>query len=279
MKNALLIVSFMAIAMTARAESAALATTAEAASGSSKPSALILYETATTLAPASAAADSDVQGYSQTGLYRLDVSLPLPEALTATLRAGYSQEYTYVLDDGSSGDFIDTGLGLSRKLGDLSKRLSLWSALNLTLPTSKASRLAGLQSAASASLPFDLKTGRLETSLTLGFTQYFFDRDYRADGTVNPDYAFTASLSPVLSLTRKLSVMASLSFARSFSSFGFPHEKTASSIEVDYQFSKLFGSALGVTTVASTLKNGLQDTYVLYDQSMAAAYLDLSLTL
>src|SRR4051812_2420281 len=97
--------------------------TKTAAPESKHISASILIDTSTTLAPG--ADNSAGEGYSQSGLYRLDVGVPLPGNLTASVRTGYSQEYTYVTDDGSSGGLIDSRLALSMGMGEILKNLSL----------------------------------------------------------------------------------------------------------------------------------------------------------
>jgi hypothetical protein len=73
----------------------------------------------------------------QSGTYRLALSKPLPGELTVSAIAGYSEEFSHVRPDGTIVGFLDTGLSLTRALGEIGSDQKLLVRLNLVLPKAR----------------------------------------------------------------------------------------------------------------------------------------------
>src|SRR5205823_3261981 len=119
-----------------------------------------------------------------------------------------------------------------------------------------------------------------DLGLSPSYTYYFYEFESQDDGTPNNAYSVALPLSISYNFTDKLSFGITLSLMRGWSYYNIPHDKFVSAYELDYQFTKMFGAAIGVMTMASALKsNGLDYNYTLYDQNQAAGYIDAIITL
>lgn len=243
-----------------------------------KITAQLLIDTSTTLAPG--ASQSAGEGLSQSGFYRLDLGVPLPAALTVSLRGGYSQEYSYVTDSGSPGGFADTGLTLMKAWGEIRKGLTLSSGLSLTLPTSIDSGKAGLKTAVGLSIPLEEKVGRFTFDLIPKYTEFFNDITVQANGVPVKNRVLSIATQVAYSITEKFGTDVLFWPSRSWTYGGVPSDKYYIAYEVTYDFSKHFGAAAGLLNNENALKsNGLDSNYAVFDQGMTTAYFDLTMTL
>lgn len=243
-----------------------------------KFSASLLIDTSTTLAPGAAQAAGE--NYSQSGFYRLDLSAPLPEALTVSMRAGYSKEYTYVTANGSQGGFADTKLSLLKAWGEIRKGLSLSTGLSLALPTSQDSRKVGLQSAVGFSVPIEYKIAHWSFSLEPRYSEYYHDAYVALDGTPNNSRAVSLVTTAAYMITEKFGTDLTFWPSRSWTYRGTPSTRYVASYELTYDISKNFGTALGLMTSENALKsNGLDANYTVFDANMTTGFFDVMMSL
>lgn len=246
----------------------------------SKPilSGSLTIDTSGTLSKQSA--NSSGEDFSFSGLYRVDLGASLSEALTASLRAGYSQEYSYVLPDGSSGDLTDSRLGLTAALGEIRKDLKLSVGSSLTLPTSNASRNAGLYTAVGLNAKFVQSLNKFTFILGPSFTNYFHAYEVQNDGRLNPERALSILASISYAISEKLETSVTFQPTRSFTYQRTTRDKYLINYDLSYAVNKNLSLALGIYNDASALKsNGLEYNYALYDQSQFMGYFDIVLSL
>ncbi len=243
-----------------------------------KLSGVLTLDTSSTLAPG--ASSSAGEGYSQSGLYRLDAQFSLPQKWAVTTRLGYSKEYSYVLPDGSDGGFIDTGLGMTKAWGEVVKNLELSSSLNLTFPTSKDSHQAGMKSAVGLGFKSDLKIKRFDFILGPSITQLFHEYITQDNGKLNVERSVKILLEIDYLVTERLSVSTSFIPIHSWTYLGTTRDKYILDYELDYKISNTLSLAIGLLTDASALKdNGIDYNYTFYDQNQTAGYFDLAVSL
>jgi hypothetical protein len=208
------------------------------------------------------------------------VGVPLPGKLTATARTGYSQEYSYVLDDGSSGGLTDTRLGLSRAWGEIAKDLKLSTSLYLTLPTSRTSQKSRLYSATSAAAPLTYAKGKWDFTVEPRISQSFHEVEVQDDGTLNTERSISLLLDAGYSFTDQLRAGVTYRPVHSWTYQGTPRDRYLVSADVSYVISSRYILSGGLTTDASALKgNGIEYNYTLFDTGQTTAYLDVIINL
>jgi hypothetical protein len=253
-------------------------TNATQSSEARKFSANLLIDTSSTLLPG--ASGSAGEGLSQSGFYRLDLSGPLPGLLAVSLRGGYSQQYSYVNDDGSSGGFSDTRLGLSRAWGEITKDLKLSTALYLSLPTSKASRLAGMKSGLGFGLPLELKSGRFVFDLEPRYWDYFYELTVQNNGVPNTSRSITAVMQVAYNFTEKFSADILYQPIHGWTYGDVPTDSYYTAYELGYEFNKYASISAGLLTAQNVLRdNGVEKTSAIFDQGVTTGYLDLVFSL
>jgi len=237
-------------------------------------SASLSIDTSTTLEPG--AHDSAGEGYSQSGTYRLDLGASLSDALKGLLRTGYSQEYSYVRDDGSAGGLIDTLLSLTYALGEARRGLSLSLVLNSLLPTSKDSRKVGLQFAAGPGFLIDYKTGHLELGSLTEYYEQFHDVEVSLDGKSNIQRSIRETLTIGYDIDGHLGLSALFRSKQGWTYQGATRTSYVFGYELGYSFNSNVAMSVGLMTDQSALKdNGLESNYTLFDANQTAGYFDI----
>jgi hypothetical protein len=244
-------------------------------------SAVILVDTSTTLAPGSAGSASSGEDYAQSGTYRVDLGAKLPWDLSASARISYSQEYSYVRDDGRAGDFDDSILGLSRKIAEPAKDFTISTALSLVLPTSRETQLSGLKSAAGIGIPLAYKWKKFDIGITPKFSQNFHDVEVQPNGKLNTAYSFSILNVLAYNFTDKLNASIIYAPSHGYTYQGTTRDKYSLVYEVAYGWTDKFSTAVGLANVnASALyRTGLDSNYTLYDGAQTIGYFDLILSL
>lgn len=238
----------------------------------------LLIDTATTLSEHSV--NSAGEGLSFNGFYRFDLGVLLSKTLTANMRLGYSQEYSYALPDQSTGDLADLRLGLTQSLGEIRKDLTIELSPRLYLPTSKESRRAGLQSAAGLAVIATQKWGAFTLQLAPRFVQYFHDVTVQWNGTPNTESTLACLIDLTYSLSDKWSLDVSFDPSHSWTYFGTTRDTYILAYEIDYDISDNMALGIGINNKASALKsNGLDYNYALWDQAQFMGYFDVNLKL
>ncbi|MBK9294418.1 MAG: hypothetical protein IPM57_08225 [Oligoflexia bacterium] len=238
----------------------------------------LLIETSGTLSQQSAS--SSGEDYSFSGLYRVDLGASLSDVFTASLRAGYSQEYSYVLPDGSSGDLTDSRLGLTAALGEIRKDLKLSVSSSLTLPASRISQRAGLYSVLALNAKLIQTLNKFTFILSPGVSNSFHSVEVQNDGRLNNEHSINVLLSVAYSLRENLEFSVSFQPTRSWTYRGTTRDKYFINYEVGYTPLKNLSLALGIYNDASALKsNGIDYNYALFDQQQFMGYFDITLSL
>lgn len=245
---------------------------------SRKTTLTLLLDTSATLARQAANSAGEEMSYS--GFYRVDLGVPLSRALTANLRTGYSQEYSYALPDNSSGALTDSRLGLAYGLGEIRKDLSLTLSSSLTLPTSKESGRAGLKSAVNVGAMATQKIGKFTFQLAPAWTEFFHDVITQMDGKQNLSRSMSLLALVGYDIIPELNINVSLQPIHSWTYYGTPRDSYFLAYDLTYTANSHAAFSVGIYNKASALKsNGLDYNYAIYDQSQFMGYFDVTLTL
>lgn len=222
---------------------------------------------------------------SYEGAYILDSSITDKKTnLTYALRAGYSREYSYELQDGTDGDFMDPALKISKSWTEGKDfRSPIFDKITLGVggvagASHEAARDTFLGSVG-PSFSVAKQIHNLHLGQGFGYSRKFYNYDIRDDGTVNAPDRFSSTTDVSYDITKDLSLALEtiLFYDINFQRTGQTTEWTT--LEIDYTVSKLISTALGVVTKRGTIsEDGTENNLKFYDAEVAQAYFDLVLS-
>lgn len=217
---------------------------------------------------------------SYSGSYDLTLALAnfVPN-WSASTRIVYSREYSYQKDDGTDGAFENPSASISRKfVFDRGIDALTW-RVSGSLPANREATRRHFMGSLGTSVTVAKTIRRLGLTQTLGYTRGFYEYDIRADGTVNSPDSYRSTTELSLDVTDKLSISAAVALTHAINYQGNGKTAEASSVSVDYSFTKNLATSLGLATDRSTLESdGQSNTVKLVDPDVAQAFFDLVLS-
>lgn len=219
------------------------------------------------------------------GWYQIATGYSIPkQGLAFGVSVGWFQNYSKEKDDHTNGDLDNPVLTASKTWKEgVHFKSSIFDSI-----TAGVSSVAGT-SHESARRTFIANVGpsigaakairKLHIGQTFAYARGFYNYDIRDDGTVNSPNVLKSKTDLSYDLTEKLalSLSTALSYAISFQNVGKTTE--LSSISLDYSPTDKIGFSAGVSTERGTqAADGLSNRIALFQQDVAQAFLDMSLS-
>ncbi len=227
-------------------------------------------------------ATTDESKVTMGGWYQLSTGLTdQKRGISATLKLGWAQEYSYQKDDNTNGDLDNPAIILSKVWKNKEDfRSNVFDSLTLGLSGSVgASREAAHRTFIAGigpSMTAAKQLGKLHVGESLAYSRGFYGYDIRNDGKVNAPNVFTSITEASFDLTPTLALSASmkLSQAISFQNVGRTTQLTAASL--DYSALENLAVSLGFATERGTSnEDGQGNSVKFFDRNVSQAVLDL----
>lgn len=205
--------------------------------------------------------------------------------LTSTLRASYSQEYSYDRDDGTNGGVENPSLAVAKAWrAGKSFESTLIDSVSLSLSgsagLSKESRRRTLLGTAGVSATISKRLDRFNVRESVGYTRSFFNYDIRDNGVVNSPNTFRSITSVYCDVNDRLSIGGEFTFGYAVSFQGVGRTTELSVFSADYAFTDTISGSLGVSTERGTLEpDGTSNRVRFFAPEAAQYFVDLILLL
>jgi hypothetical protein len=224
--------------------------------------------------------DTDTESFA--GWYQATFSgLHKPTNIGAKLVLGFSQEYSYDREDGTTNAFDNPLASVSKtwKSGaDFKTKFVDTVALSLTgaLPASREMTRRTFLGSLGPNIGVAKKFGRATVTQALGYVRSFYEYEIRDNGVVNSPDAFRSTTGLDLALTDALSLSTSLVYTYAVSFQGVGKATQITSLSADYAFTDHFSMSLGLATERGTLEpDGQTNRIKFYDPDTTQAFIDL----
>lgn len=224
---------------------------------------------------------------SWTGTY--DATLTAADTrldMSYVLDASYTREYSYVRDDGSSGDF-DWLMAIATKSWKSGKHYAdttvdrVFVGLLGMAPVGADARRQTFRGSVGPRAGFELKYQRLDFVQTFTYLRGFYEYDIRDDGKVNSPDQFKSKTQLTFEITKEWSLQYLYKITHAVSFQGVGRSNDSSIFEIDYAPMKNLALGLGFATVRPTTldtADGQKNTLKAFDQDNATAYFDTTLS-
>ncbi len=227
----------------------------------------------------SQSAESPGEGLNQNGLYRLAVALNMTDKLNLSMRNGVLVQYRYTDENNDDHSFEDTVFRLKYDFQEVAKSLNLAMGLGSTLPTSKASQRAELNTTSfiDAQLNWEVLP-KLEVGIMPRYYQYFHGVEVRSDGKPNDSFGVRIFGDVTYHITDKWEAGTYFWPAKFWTYRGVTHDDYSLGISIGFSILESAKVSLGLGTSANALKDtGRETNYVAFDPQQSTASLNLEI--
>lgn len=206
-------------------------------------------------------------------------------AVTTTLKGSYTREYTYQRDDGQDGDFENPLLSVAKSFRqgkdfDFDWLDSISISATGTVGANRESARRTFLWSNGAVVTGAKAIGRFNLLQSFSYSHSFFDKDIRADGTVNSPHSLKSGTILYYSITDRLSVGGSFTYAYAISFQGVGRGAQLSSATVDYSITDQIIASVGVASERATIEpDGQSDRVRFYTPDAAQYFVDFVLLL
>jgi hypothetical protein len=203
--------------------------------------------------------------------------------IAALLKFGYDREYSFDLDDGTDGDFVDPSVAVTKTWKNGVEFVSpvfdtIVVGISSTGGASHASARRTFVASVGPSIGATKKIHKLTIGQKFGYQRRFYNYDIRDDGTVNAPDSFSSTTDLSFDITPSLALSAETLLAYAINYQGTGETTEWSSFSIDYTISDLLGASLGVATKRGTSSpDGTYNEVKFYDGSVAQGFFDLIL--
>ena len=203
--------------------------------------------------------------------------------VTATLVGGYGREYSFELEDGTDGDFVDPAYSISKtwKEGE-SFRSPVFDKIILGLSgyigASHESARGTFVGSIGPSIKVTKDIHHLSLAQKFGYSRRFYNYDIRNDGTINALNAVSSTTDISYNLTESLALSLETVLGYAVNIQGTGETKETTGISIDWTISKALSTSLGVQTKRGTISDdGTYNSVRFVDAAVAQGFFDLIL--
>jgi hypothetical protein len=228
----------------------------------------------------------EAEPISYGGWYQLTASaIHKKSAVNATLKAGYTREYSYVKEDGSAGAFDNPSLVIAKSFRSgkdysLSWLDTISVSVSGSLGSNNESRRRTFLWSNGIGITGGKAIGQLNLRQGFGYTHSFFEYDIRDNGTINSPNTLRSSTIAMWSLNDHFSLGASFIYGYSLSYQGVGRVTTMAQFSAEYVFTEKISASLGVASERGTLEpDGQTNRIRFYAPEAATYFLDLMVSL
>jgi hypothetical protein len=222
---------------------------------------------------------------SYSGEYLLKTGLTdQKKDISATLKAGYSREYSFEQADGTDGDFVDPSLAIKKTWTEGKQfRSPVFDTIFAVVSTNAGASHESARRTFTASLGPSLGVTKVIHKLHLGqkfgYQRKFYNYDIRDDGTVNAPDQGSSTTDISYDITPDLAISAETILYYAINYQGTGETTEWSSFSLDYTISKLLSTSIGVATKRGTSSDdGTYNSVKFVDGTVAQGFLDLILS-
>jgi hypothetical protein len=205
--------------------------------------------------------------------------------ITTSARLGYTQEYTYASDDGSVGSVVNPSVTVSKSfLNGRDYNFAWFDSASISVSgligANRESERRSLLWTNGLTITGSKSLGRFFLRQSFGYSRSFFEYEIRDNGVVNSPSTLRSNSLVYYSLTDKLSLGGSFTYAYSVSYQDVGRVVTMAAASVDYVITNKISASLGVSSERSVLEPDGQSSRIrLYAPETAQYFADLIISL